>query len=249
MLCLIVMVIGQNWRKMNKGVVEYDNPYIQKYLANLAGPMAETDSLFKTMGYGSASDFLTNIMGQESLYGSIYDPNATHTMTYAQIDPVRYWELLNDMKNYPGWADRAKTINEHMQSKPGYEDWDIANMAEVIATPKAGFQANAPFGIGPYAEHEINADDFDFHYAPGSISPYTADPITATMLSRLMLTKDPKAIPVSPQEQAERWDSFWNRNPAEGTGTAEFLNKLPYREVSDMFNNYNRVQDAFTGVK
>ena len=245
-LVLIVMVNGQNWRIMSNGTVDYRNTYIQKYLANLAEPAAETDKLFKSMGYGNASDFLINLMGQESHYGASYKPDATHTMTYAQIDPVRYWELLDDMKHYPGWANKAKTINKHMQSKPGYEDWDIANMAKVKATPKAGFETNAPGGIGPYGDWEINANNFDFHYVPGSISPHTADPLTAMMLSRLMLTKDPKAIPISPQEQAERWDSFWNRNPAEGTGTAEFLNKLPYREVYDMMNNYNKTKSAYT---
>ena len=46
------------------------------------------------------------------------------------------------------------------------------------------------------------------------------------MLSRLMLTKDKRNLPVSPTEQASRWDSFWNRNPAPHTGPAEFLNKF-----------------------
>jgi len=216
---------------------------IQLLAANLAFPAKETDALFKTMGYGAAGDFLTNVMGQESTYGYQYKPEATHTMTQAQIDPVRYWELLNDMKQHPGWASRGKTVNDYMQSKPGYEDWDISNMAQVDATPKDGFQVNAPGGIGPYGDWRINADDFDFNYVPGSISPHTADPITAFMLSRLMLTKDKKPIPVGPEEQASRWDSFWNRNPAPGTGQEEFLNKLnTFRPVEATMNNYNKTK-------
>ena len=243
---------------MNSGTVDYGNAYIQKYLANLAGPAAETDALFKTMGYGSASDFLINLMGQESHYGANYNPDAIHTMTYAQIDPVRYWELLNDMKQYPGWAERGKTINDYMQSQPGYEDWDIFNMAQVDVQPKTvipyapGYNPNlaGAYGLYPidssgqtiYPSHLINEQNFDFNYVPGSISPHTADPRTAMMLSRLMLTKDMGDLPVTEDEQALKWDSFWNRNPAPGTGTAEFKNKLPYREVNDLLNNYHKTK-------
>ena len=93
---------------------------------------------------------------------------------------------------------------------------------------------------GPYA---VDQQNFDFNYVPGSISPHTQDPKTAFMLSRLMLTKDTQnAIPVTPQAQAEHWDSFWNRNPAPGTGVKEFLSKLPYRESGNLLDDYNQKQ-------
>ena len=221
----------------------YYNQDIAKKAANLASVASETDNLFKTMGYGPAGDYLTNIMGQESLYGHIYDKDASHTMTMAQIDPVRYWELLNDMDNYSGWSQRGDKINKHMQSQTGYEDWDIRNMAQVDVQPKNISPYASGSMTGPYA---VDQQNFDFNYAPGSISPHTQDPKTAFMLSRLMLTKDTQnAIPVTPQAQAEHWDSFWNRNPAPGTGVKEFLSKLPYRESGNLLDNYNQKQSGF----
>lgn len=214
---------------------------IQLAAANLAPHAAETDELFKTMGFGSAGDFLTNIMGQESHYGYSYNPEATHTMTQAQIDPIRYHELLSDIEQYPGWANKANIINKYMQSKPGYEDWDISNMAQLDVQPKS-VSPYAPGTMhGPYA---LNEQNFDFNYVPGSISPHTADPTTAFMLSRLMLTKDKQDIPVSPEAQAAKWNSFWNRNPNAGDD-AEFLQKLnQFRPVDSMMNNYNQVKNA-----
>ena len=238
-LFLILMVIGLNGEIMDRtweDTQEFRD--IQLKAANLAFPAKETDALFKTMGYGAAGDFLTNVMGQESTYGYQYKPEATHTMTQAQIDPILYHELLEDIANYPGWAKRAKTVNKYMQTKPGYKDWDITKLADVDVQPKNVVPYAPGTGHVPYA---VTSDNFDFSY--NNISPYTQDPITAFMLSRLMLTKDKKPIPVGPEEQASRWDSFWNRNPAPGTGQEEFLNKLnTFRPVEATMNNYNKTK-------
>ena len=215
------MAIGQNWRMMGKK--KYYDTAISRKADLLSEYATETDKLFGTMGFGPAGDFLTNIMGQESLYGHLYDPTAMHTMTMAQIDPIRYAELLEDIQLYPGWANKAKIINDYMQSKPGYADWDITQLADV------GYQPLPSTADGPQGQYVYN-----------SISPHTQDPLTAFLVSRLMLTKDPDVIPVTDQEQANKWDSFWNRNPDPKTSPNEFIDKLPYRTVNNVMNDYNK---------
>ena len=59
------MAIGQNWRMMGKK--KYYDPAISRKADLLSEYATETDKLFGTMGFGPAGDFLTNIMGQESL--------------------------------------------------------------------------------------------------------------------------------------------------------------------------------------
>lgn len=199
-LALIVMVNGQDWRKMASETIED----IQKRASNLAPYAQETDQvygdLFKS---GPAGDFITNIMGQETLYGSplIYGKDNTYSMGLTQIDPIRYQDLLTDYSNSSVYQNRVNKINEYMQSKPGYEGWDMTKLATIEDNK--------------YSE----------------LSKYANDPLTNFMTTRMMLMKDPRPVPQNIVGQAGLWKHMWNTLSGAGDIT-EFADKYNvYRPV------------------
>jgi hypothetical protein len=212
---------------------------IQLQAANLAPIASEVDSLMSQRGYAPAGEFLTNIAGQESLYGhsSMYDPSQTHSMGITQIDPIRYQDMLNQIgmmdAKYPkatrGYGADARYVNEYMQSKgEGYEDFDISKLATIED--------------GKYT----------------SMSQHASNPLVNLLLTRMLLSMDKdNPIPGTSQEQANYWDTAWNKNPEKGF-PKEFLEKIdlyrakpakPVNEVDATMDNYLKTRGAFYGKK
>lgn len=219
---------------------------IKTRIKNLEPAGNEMDLLFDSLGYNSASDWLIDIFGQETHYGSPvsgYNPSDTHSMGLGQVDPIAYWTLINDIASYPGWESKAKIINSYMQAKPGYKDWDISKLATVDVQPKIlvpyapgtlldeeGKKPDQGSLYGPFApgstlgSHTVTSQNSDFKYT--SISPYIKDPLTNFILSRLVLAKDTEqALPKTKAEGAHLWNTRWNRNPLAGD-EKDYLDKV-----------------------
>ena len=210
------MVIGQNWRNMaNESFQD-----IQLRAANLAPLASEMDSVYHSLfKSGPAGDFITNIMGQETHYGSPvsgYDPANTYSMGLTQVDPVRYQDLLNDYASSDVYKDRINKVNEYMQSKEGYEDWDMTKLATITD--------------GKYSD----------------MSKSARDPLSSMMLTRMLLMKDPNPIPQDIVGQAGLWKSMWNTLSGAGNIT-EFADKYnDFRAVYATMQNNANIQKAFT---
>jgi hypothetical protein len=127
---------------------------IQLRAANLAPFASEMDEVYGGMGFDPAGDFITNIMGQETHYGSPvsgYNPEDIGSMGLTQIDPIRYQDLLTDY-NYinpetgkrGAYYDRVNQINAYMQGKPGYEDWDMTKLATMEDGKYTGISSSFP---------------------------------------------------------------------------------------------------------
>ena len=210
------MAIGQNWRHMaNESYAD-----IQLRAANLAPHASEMDSVYHSLfKSGPAGDFITNIMGQETHYGSPisgYSPDNTYSMGLTQVDPIRYQDLLNDYTDSDIYKDRIGRVNEYMQGKEGYEDWDMTKLATITD--------------GKYSD----------------MSKYASDPLSNMMLTRMLLMKDPNPIPQDINKQGALWDSLWNKNPNEGYPD-EFVGKYnKFRTVDATMQNNTNIQQAFT---
>jgi len=225
------MVNGQDWRKMeNKTITTMD---IQKAAANLAPHSAEMDSLYGSLfGSAPAGEYITNIIGKESHYGmptSGYSEDNMYSMGLSQVDPIKYQDLVNDYNailynkktkkhHRSGRYHKVNKINEYMQSQPGYEDWDMTKLATMEDGKYTGF------------------------------SKHAKDPRTAYMLTRMLLMKDKGAIPVSLDEQANTWDTMWNRNPEAGFPDEfkDIYRKYRTNPVDDTMDNYNKVKNALS---
>jgi len=216
-LYLILMVTGL------KGEIMTNESYadIQLRAANLAPYASEMDSVYHSLfKSGPAGDFITNIMGQETHYGSPisgYDPTNMYSMGLTQVDPVRYQDLLDDYTKLDVYKDRIGRVNQYMQSKPGYEDWDMTKLATITD--------------GKYS----------------NMSKYASDPLSNMMLTRMLLMKDPNPIPQDIVGQAGVWKNIWNT--LSGTGNiTEFTDKYnKFRTVDATMQKNANIQNAFTG--
>ena len=197
-------------RKSWEDTQEFKN--IQLAAANLAPVASEVDSVYHSIfNSGPAGEFITNISGQETHYGHSFNPNATHSMGITQIDPIRYQDLLTDY-NYidprtgkrGAYYDRINKINAYMQSKPGYQDWDMTKLATIED--------------GKYA----------------NMSKYASDPLSNYMTTRMMLMKDPRAIPDNIVGQAGLWKQIWNTLSGAGNMT----------QFADKFNKFRPVEST-----
>ena len=190
------------YQLFQQGGVVKQKPDFKQRAKDLEPYGQEMDAFFGTLGYGSASDFITNIMGQETYYGSptFYDKTKLHSMGLSQVDPIRYRDLITDIADpkAPGWGARAKALNDYMQAKPGYKDWDISKLATMKGDKYTGF------------------------------SRFVDDPLTNFMLSRMLLTKDKKFSSyenLPDIAQAGIWKTIWNTMSGKGQIT-DFTKKI-----------------------
>lgn len=210
---------------------------IQLQAANLAAVASEMDSVYQSLFQsGPAGEYITNIMGQETHYGQGYNEDDLTSFGLTRIDPIRYKDLLADYneelynpetKKYykSAYHHRINKINKYMQSKPGYEDWDMTKLATMED--------------GKYTSH----------------SKYAKDELSNYMLTRMMLMKDPRAIPEDIVGQAGLWKHGWNTLSGKGDIT-EFTDKYnKFRknsnpvpiidEVEETMNNYHNTRNAY----
>ena len=150
---------------------------------------AITDSLFTGAGYGSAGEFLTNLAGQETLYGTLpshmTDEGVPISMGAFQVDPIRYKDFLTASEGGAG-KDRLNMINQFMRNRGYGEDFNLAEMA----TLNEGVDAE---GNKTYAYSNVNQQ-------------LARDPLASTMLTRTLLASDPNALPTE----------LYNVNPVTG---------------------------------
>lgn len=229
-LRLILMVTGLKGEMM----VNETEQQIQLRAANLAPLASEMDEVYGGMGFDPAGDFITNIMGQETHYGSPvsgYNPKDMHSMGLSQIDPIAYYSLLKDIEDSEVYQGRVGTINKHMQSKPGYEDWDMTKLADIGIQPK-NVSPYAPGTMqGPWS---VTADNSNFSYK--NMSQYGSDPLSNMMLTRMMLLKDKGGIPQDVPGQAGLWKDIWNTGAGAGQ-VQDFIDKYNiFRNQPDTVN-------------
>ena len=133
-----------------------------------------TDSLFQEAGYGTAGSYLTNLAGQESIYGSLpshlSDEGVPISMSAYQIDPIKYQDFLE--RSQGGAAlERVNLVNQELQNRGYGENFDIRSIAEVTGDKESGFNYGS-----------VNMD-------------LARDPLVSTMLARTMLASDPSKLP------------------------------------------------------
>jgi len=233
-LSLILMGTGLNGGIMTQPKWITD---IQLQASNLAPIASEVDSLMSNRGYAPAGEFLTNIAGQESLYGhpSVYNPKKMSSLGITQIDAGTYQDIIGEIsrmqRDYPkaekGYGADAEFINKYMRSKgKGYEDFDIGNLATV------GWRPLPVAGEGPKGE-----------YFYSEMSKHASNPMANLLLTRMLLSMDKKTpIPQTDEEQAKYWKKKYNTYLGKGT-PEEFLEKIKtYRPVESTMNNHNKVK-------
>ena len=211
---LIIYGMGEIMAGQWKNTDEFAN--IQNMASNLAPVAAEMDKVYGDLfNSNSVGDFITNIAGQETMYGHLLNKDATHSMGLTQIDPIKYQDLLDDYNyiddqgNRGAYFDRVNQINAYMQSKPGYEDWDMTKLATITD--------------GKYSD----------------MSKYASDPLSNFMTTRMMLMKDPRQVPDNIVGQAGLWKQIWNTLSGAGNMT-QFAGKYnDFRQVDSTMNNAN----------
>ena len=171
--------------------------------------------------YDNISDYLVNLAGQETLYGTLksqtYDDGTPVSITAYQIDPVRYKDMI--ARSEKGAAlDRVNLINATFEGL-GYEDFDIRGIANVIEHT--------------YQDPESGEDRTILKYRDID-RKLINDPYVSTVLARHIIASDPKSVPGDLEGQAGYWKENWNTNSGRGQ-EVEFIDKFrTYREKTDV---------------
>ena len=164
-------------------------------LKRISDATTEVDSVMKQANLSPVGDFMTNMALKETYAGAGYDKDATHTIGPWQIDPIRMYDIQQNIINSrqgtggmgTAYKERADIINKHMANL-GYQDFDIANIATV------------------------NKDGDSYSY--GNIGEHANDPLVNAFLTRLALTSVPEAVPDNMYGQADYWKDHWNKSGA-----------------------------------
>ena len=184
--------------------------------------------------YSDISDYLVNLSGQESLYGTlgsqVYDDGTPVSITEYQIDPIKYYDMLDRSKKGAA-LERIKMINETFTNL-GYQDFDIRNIASVIKQEQ----------IDPIT------GDSSHRYIYGDINKkYLEDPYITTALARHIIASNPDTIPADLAGQATHWKTNWNTIAGAGK-EEEFLEKhatyIEHTNVEDNVMDLMRDQDS-----
>ena len=173
--------------------------------------------------YGDISDFLLNVSGQETLYGTmnnrLYDDGTPISITEFQIDPIRFLDMLERSKTGDAYK-RIEMINETFTNL-GYQDFDIRNIATVVENQS----------IDPITGEK----NIDYRYSDIN-KQYLDDPYITTTLARHIIANTEELIPSDLAGQATYWKTHWNTE--EGSGTEEeFMNK------KEVYINPTNVED------
>ena len=163
-------------------------------------------------GYSDVSDYLVNLAGQETLYGTLssqtYDDGTPVSLTEYQIDPIRYSDMLE--RSESGAAlDRINMINEQFVNL-GYQDFDIRNIATVSTTD--------------IVDEITGETSTEYRYSDIN-QEYLDDPYVTTTLARHILASNPASIPEDLEGQAEFWKTHWNTEAGAGH-ESEFIEKF-----------------------
>ena len=185
------MVNGQNWRIMSN----FTDKDVNDGLYRISDATTQVDSIMGRLGLAPVGDFLTNMALKESWAGAGYDTTATHTMGPWQIDPIKMYDIqqniLNSRQGTGGmgsaYSERADAINKYMANL-GHEDYDIANIATV----------------------QKDGDNYSY----SNIGQYGNDPLTNAFLARLGLLSIQEPVPGPLQAQGAYWKKHWNKSGA-----------------------------------
>lgn len=178
-----------------------------------------TDSLFQEAGYGTAGNYLTNLAGQESIYGSLpshlSDEGVPISMSAYQIDPIKYQDFLE--RSQGGAAlERVNLVNQELQNRGYGENFDIRNIAEVTGDKESGFNYGS-----------VNMD-------------LARDPLVSTMLARTMLASDPSKLPT------ELYNAVTIEQP-DGTFAPGERSKDASEALLNQFGSWKDVPDEMLG--
>jgi hypothetical protein len=185
-------------------------------------------------GYDDISEYLVNLAGQETLYGTlpsqVYDDGTPVSLTEYQIDPIRYNDML-ERSEIGAALDRVNKINEEFTNL-GYENFDIRNLASTetmdITDPITGD-----------VTQQTRYTDIN--------KKLIEDPYVTATLARHIIASDPSKVPDTLEGQADYWKENWNTESGAGHQD-EFIEKQQvYREktdVEDSVMDMLRDQDA-----
>jgi hypothetical protein len=171
--------------------------------------------------YADVSDFMVNLAGQETLYGTMssqrYDDGMPVSITEFQIDPIRFLDMLDRSKKGEA-LKRIEMINETFTNL-GYQDFDIRNIATV--------------GQHEYTDPITGEEKTQLRYEDVN-RKYLDDPYVTTSLARHILASNPDTIPSDLAGQATYWKTNWNSMVGEGE-EGEFIEKFDtYRKSTDI---------------
>lgn len=212
MLCLIVMVIGQNWRMMSK--VQFTDDDVKKGIENIKGVSSIVDSVMSPLGLDPIEDFMINMALKESYAGAGYDTTATHTMGPWQIDPIRMYDIQQNILNSKTYQTRADTINNYLRSVGYPEDFNIGNTVTVLK----------------------DGDSYSY----GDMGQYANDPLVNAFLARLGLSSVGAEVPnwlAGDGGEGGYWKRHWNKS---GAGDPqEYIDMVQHWRPEYAATNYN----------
>ena len=181
------MVNGQDWRMMSSFTAQNVNDG----LLRIQDATSTVDDVMGKVGLSPVGDFMTNMALKETWAGAGYDTSATHTMGPWQIDPIKMYDIQQNIANSETYQKRAAAINQYMASQ-GYEGFDIGNMATVVK----------------------DGDSYSY----GDMGEYANNPLANAFLARLGLASVPEQVPTALPAQGVYWKKHWNKS---GAGKAD----------------------------
>ena len=168
--------------------VQFTDDDVKKGIENIKGVSSIVDSVMSPLGLDPIEDFMINMALKESYAGAGYDTTATHTMGPWQIDPIRMYDIQQNILNSKTYQTRADTINNYLRSVGYPEDFNIGNTVTVLK----------------------DGDSYSY----GDMGQYANDPLVNAFLTRLALTSVPEAVPSNIYGQADYWKDHWNKSGA-----------------------------------
>ena len=199
-----------------------DNTYSEE-IRTLRDATGFTTQIFGD-DYADISDYLINVAGQETLYGTlssqVYDDGTPVSITPWQIDPIKYADFLE--RGEGGEAKkRIELINETFTNM-GYRDFDIRKIAS-LDTLQSHVDSEGK------TQYDLRYKDVD--------SKLVNDPYVTAALARTIIASDKDPVPEDLVGQANLWKKNWNTESGAGT-PEEFLEKHSiYRESTGVEDN------------
>ena len=114
---------------MGEIMVNFTYSDINDGLKRISDATTQVDSVMQKANLSPVGDFMTNMALKETYAGAGYDKDATHTIGPWQIDPIRMYDIQQNIVNSrqgtgkmgTAYKERADIINKHLANL-GYQD-------------------------------------------------------------------------------------------------------------------------------
>jgi hypothetical protein len=129
-----------------------------------------------------ATEFMTYIASAESDFGN-YDMDSALSYGPFQMDPIRYYDTVQDPNLGDSHKERIKKANKFLQEQGYGDDFDITKLAVYDSKTQS--------------------------YSSKSSQEIMHDPLINSVITRIALMKDEKSAPTEINEMQNRYFELW----------------------------------------